>query len=330
MTYISCVVFSPLLYHVPVIRYRVRYHAHHHGSTGIQAGGGLAGVLIVEDLECDIPTWVSALPEQTLMIHEVAPADLNGFGINTNNGNCAIDHLWTTDFTTDTDFLLVNGITMPDVTIAQNTPTRLRMVYAAILATLQLTVDTTADLGCTWKVLAKDGVYLFDAPRDATTLYLAPGNRVDVVVTCTTVGTTKVVSGTGQTNTGPGGRGGRGGQAAAMLNQDVFNLIVSTSAAAAPAELVTFQARRPSYMADLQSATVADTGFTLALAGGQGVAGCTVNGQSYTHTSARTLQIGDVVQWGVTGTGGHPFHLVSVRRPRPRSPPLHHCIYLSF
>ena len=113
------------------------YHAHHHGSTALQAGGGLAGALIVEDLTCDVPQWVSNLGEQTLMIQDVAPQDLNEIGTD------ACCDLWTTDFVSpDANFLLVNGQLIPNVSIVAGQPTRLRMIYAAILDTVQLSVET--------------------------------------------------------------------------------------------------------------------------------------------------------------------------------------------
>ena len=38
------------------------YHAHHHGSTALQVGGGMAGVMIVEDEEGDVPSQVKCRP----------------------------------------------------------------------------------------------------------------------------------------------------------------------------------------------------------------------------------------------------------------------------
>ena len=37
---------------------------------------------------------------------------------------------------------------------------------------------------CEMKLLAKDGIYLDDAPRDISTAILSPGNRADLAVRC--------------------------------------------------------------------------------------------------------------------------------------------------
>ena len=41
---------------------------------------------------------------------------------------------------------------------------------------------------CEMKLLAKDGIYLDDAPRDISTAILSPGNRADLAVRCNSVG----------------------------------------------------------------------------------------------------------------------------------------------
>ena len=41
---------------------------------------------------------------------------------------------------------------------------------------------------CEMKLLAKDGIYLDDAPRDISTAILSPGNRADLAVRCNSIG----------------------------------------------------------------------------------------------------------------------------------------------
>ena len=43
--------------------------------------------------------------------------------------------------------------------------TRLRMVYSALKTAIGMTISDTNALGCEWKLLAKDGIYVADAPR---------------------------------------------------------------------------------------------------------------------------------------------------------------------
>ena len=45
------------------------YHAHHHGSTNIQAGGGAVGVIIVEDAVGALPAPVANAEEMIMMLH---------------------------------------------------------------------------------------------------------------------------------------------------------------------------------------------------------------------------------------------------------------------
>merc|ERR1719356_334047 len=60
---------------------------------------------------------------------------------------------------------------------------RVRMIYAAVEQSLTVTV--TGDATCTLQLLAKDGIYLNEIPRAITTVYLYPGARADVAMSCT-------------------------------------------------------------------------------------------------------------------------------------------------
>jgi len=79
---------------------------------------------------------------------------------------------------------LVNGQWKPKLEIQAGKWYRLRIVFAAI--ELLLSVITSSDDGmtCSLKLLAKDGIYLHVAPRDIHTIYLASGNRADVLMSC--------------------------------------------------------------------------------------------------------------------------------------------------
>merc|ERR1719450_1353284 len=44
------------------------YHPHHHHATALQAGGGMAGVIIVEDPDNYLPTEYSSMTEKILFI----------------------------------------------------------------------------------------------------------------------------------------------------------------------------------------------------------------------------------------------------------------------
>lgn len=52
------------------------YHAHNHGSTAIQVGGGLIGVLIVQDAEDEVPTVFLNMPEMILLMSDTPVGNL--------------------------------------------------------------------------------------------------------------------------------------------------------------------------------------------------------------------------------------------------------------
>jgi hypothetical protein len=63
--------------------------------------------------------------------------------------------------------VLVNGMSEPIVTLAARRWYRFRMVFAAVDSVLEPSLT-----GCEVKLLAKDGIYLHDAPRDITLGYM--------------------------------------------------------------------------------------------------------------------------------------------------------------
>ncbi|CAK0886681.1 unnamed protein product [Prorocentrum cordatum] len=58
----------------------------------------------------------------------------------------------------------------------------LRIIYAAVEQTFTVTVD--GDAACDLQLLAKDGIYLNEIPIAIHTIYLYPGSRADVVMSC--------------------------------------------------------------------------------------------------------------------------------------------------
>jgi len=170
------------------------YHAHHHGSTALQAGGGLAGVLIVEDARDEVPPEVLGLPERILMLMHIAPHNLYRIASESN------DTLTTRDFENRSSdacpFVLCNGDFQPQINLTQGVNYRLRMVYSSVAMKLNLSIIADAEaLGCTWELLAKDGVYVSPAPRAVGNVYLSPGNRADVIIRCDRAGNGSIVSG---------------------------------------------------------------------------------------------------------------------------------------
>ena len=154
---------------------------------------------------------------------------------------------------------------------------------------------TTNTADCEWFLLAKDGIYVENAPRDfGDTVYLAPGNRADVVLRCSSAG--EVVL--GSTNTAAG----------QVQQTNIVTLTVTASSAEAEADLPQFTPYRPDYLADLYTTTQATTDFSLLF--GRANGGCTINSVSWDGTTALgSIETGSIQEWTVRGNDKHPFHL---------------------
>ena len=158
------------------------YHPHHHGSTAVHAGGGAAGMLIVEDRAGSLPAEIEGLDEMTFVLLHLNMPELTAvaqeYEVNCQNaGGTAAqcdDPVWANGASsgTQSNTVLVNGMSEPVISLVANRWYRWRMVFAAVDSFIEPTLA-----GCTVKLLAKDGVYLHSAPRDITGGYLAAGNR---------------------------------------------------------------------------------------------------------------------------------------------------------
>jgi len=303
------------------------YHPHNHHATAIQAGGGAAGVLIVDDPVGYLPTEYSSMTEKVLFI--------SGHNLVTlqNIATAAQSTLMTSAATDaqnsnlDTNVFLVNGQLGPSMTVSSHAWYRLRMVYAAVEQTLELTI--VGDATCQTQLLAKDGVYLNTIPRAVTTIYLFPGARSDIALACTCTTypcTSRLESNAGggrrlqQMGGGGGGPGTGGGD---VVTVSVMEIIVTDSGAASTPSLPTTTLQRPCYLANLQSATVANANKgTLALNGAGRKVEWNGQGTSMTyqaiHANSGTMStwpalasfaVGSIYEIAVTGAGGHPLHL---------------------
>ena len=252
------------------------YHAHVHGSTALQAGGGLVGVLIVDDAADEIPTEYQSLDEKVLMIQYTQFADVKIIAETAGMGET-----WTstsTGITGGMAHFTANGMYAPTIKIDQNEWTRLRMVFMALDKVVEFQLGSAAaGLGCEWKLLAKDGVYVAAAPRALSSVYMAPGNRADVLIRCTTVGSFTVDS--------VGGAQTHIGSTTGALN---FQVVSSASTAST---LTPFNAKMPNYLATVNAysgtATRETHSLQFAPGGGGGGAAAAAAVKSTTTTLAR-------------------------------------------
>lgn len=160
------------------------YHPHFHGSTTLQTGQGVAGMIIVEDPPGYLPSQIEGMPELPMMFQHmdieklVESANISGTELWVDEN--AVRYGNATTETGNTNLLLVNMQYIPKLSIERGKWYRMRMVMSSIEEGLAW----EAPEGCDLQLLAKDGIYLTDAPRSVKTMILAPGNRADVAIQC--------------------------------------------------------------------------------------------------------------------------------------------------
>lgn len=295
------------------------YHAHSHGSTAIQTGGGMVGVIVVEDAVDEIPSSLASVDEKILFVQYMQFGDIVNIA-----GRASMSEAWTSTSTgtpAGTAHFTVNGQYAPTIKIDQNEWTRLRIVFSSLNKVVKFQLSSAAaGLGCEWKLLAKDGIYVQNAPRALSSVYLAPGNRVDILIRCSSVGTFEVDS---VAVTGPSFVGAVAG----ALN---FQVVASSSILTS---INTFTAKRPNYLATITSyggsgptethdfrfqGQGPPVGRRRLLQGGpqgpQGPGVCTISYDNaaqtlYTGSSLGSVAAGTVQTWRLGGSNTHPFHV---------------------
>jgi FtsP/CotA-like multicopper oxidase with cupredoxin domain len=157
------------------------FHAHQHGSTGIQVSNGMAGVIIVKEPPGDeIPGTEDAQDIIWLMQEVVTDSD---------------DIYGTSKNTSDGEFL-INGALRPTLHITEGELQRWRFINGTAtprgLMVLRLcewngddqdTSTSCTDPDASLYLIAIDGITFYGkTPRAVTSLPLAPGNRADFLV----------------------------------------------------------------------------------------------------------------------------------------------------
>ena len=199
--------------------------------------------------------------------------------------------------------VVVNGQSQPTVSLVANRWYRWRLIFAAVDAVLEPMLT-----GCELKLLAKDGIYLPEAPRDITMGYMGPGNRADWLVRCP-VGTFELGSNNIRRQLQAKGKGGgagnmAGGGAGNAAFTTTLASVVVTDQGAVQCDPPTFNVNRPCYLVDL-TGTAASQTITFDLGPAP-----TINGVSFTShdTYAATMPVGQVIEYDLRGVNAHPFH----------------------
>eukprot|EP00301_Raphidiophrys_heterophryoidea_P007040 c12780_g1_i1.p1 GENE.c12780_g1_i1~~c12780_g1_i1.p1 ORF type:complete len:594 (+),score=89.16 c12780_g1_i1:1285-3066(+) len=198
-------------------------------------------------------------------------------------------------------FILVNGYYKPRISMTTGTWYRFRSIWGGAIGGLNYSVNA-----CDMKILAKDGVYLRDAPRTTSYVLMMPGNRVDVAVRCNQSGTFALISGIGGTldSSGDVPRG--------IHNLDLLTLVVSGSSTAV--DLPSLNASYPLYLTDLTGISLSDFPGRVnqVFHDFQGAPGsCTLNGLAFQgpDTPNYNVTIGNIQEWTLHGINNHPFHI---------------------
>jgi FtsP/CotA-like multicopper oxidase with cupredoxin domain len=304
------------------------YHSHNHGSTGLQSGGGGAGLLIMDDPPNSLPQEYANAPEIKLAVFGVEFPKLIALEIES-QGN-----LWKNAESLPDMVMVVNGHTNPIISIEAGVWYRWRVLYSAIFnkATLDLSDEDRLTSGCEFNLIAKDGIYLMHAPRVIPRIPLWEGSRADVMVRCQTVGTYEITSdGTydpTQTSNyfqgkwaslkvtppsgglsiggelGFGWNGGKGGRRSGAYFPPV------------PSPLPGFVVDRPCYLVDLQCKqgdVDAKFNVVFSIATVNGTPSFRINDKEYdVHTpmvGAEALPVGALLEIDLNNTQFHPFHM---------------------
>jgi len=300
------------------------YHPHHHHATAVQAGGGLAGVLIVEDPPGYLPEVYSSMPEKIMFMSAHNLVTLQEMAQSSQSTLLEGAVSAATDAGLDTNVFFVNGQAGPTMTLESHKWARLRMVYAAVEQSLSLSV--TGDATCQWKLLAKDGIYLSSFPRDLVKIPLYPGARADVAISCTCA-TYPCTASLGSAPArrlqgGPGGGGaGPGGPGATTATVTLLTFSITESSTTTVADLPVTTLVRPCYLADMQSATPTSSG-AIDLNGGDRRVQWNSAGESMTYANVHaggkamsdwaaltTYTVGGLYEMVVTGANAHPLHV---------------------
>eukprot|EP00164_Ancoracysta_twista_P002674 GFYU01003557.1.p1 GENE.GFYU01003557.1~~GFYU01003557.1.p1 ORF type:complete len:774 (-),score=245.48 GFYU01003557.1:166-2487(-) len=183
------------------------YHSHRHGASALQVMTGMVGGIIV-----DVPLHYAIDPSYTAMkAHHMVLTHVSLCTCNpTNDPFRIIDVQELRSLSSDSsalsatvgsegisDVYLVNGQWQPKLSINQGEWNRFDLCNAVgdtyieveIRDTVKYDKTAQASSVCSMTLLALDGVFLFNGPRDVSKILMAPASRASVAVNCDNAGT---------------------------------------------------------------------------------------------------------------------------------------------
>ena len=161
------------------------YHAHKHGSTTIQMFNGMSGALILEgDYDKTLQQTMPGVQQKVLVLQQFAdqPNMLRTGGAGVAAGS---------SINTPTPLLLVNGQSLPVITMQANEVQWWRIIDATVQAGhggFMCDFAQGGSASMVFRQIAQDGVqlawqnYAPQISKAPTSFLLGPGNRVDILV----------------------------------------------------------------------------------------------------------------------------------------------------
>jgi FtsP/CotA-like multicopper oxidase with cupredoxin domain len=272
------------------------YHPHVHEHVAEQVAAGLAGTIIVADHLDDIAE-IAASHERIWILADppigTSSQILSVSGMTQMQGR-------------EGDQVLVNGIHQPHIEAKAGTLERWRVVNASASRYYRLAVD-----GHPLQIIATDSGRLI-APVMVDSTLLAPGERVEFLVTPTHAGAYDVRSLAYQRgnamNMGGGMMGGRSNSSSSTETTLATMNVNGTTAAASAL---------PTRLAEPSTLTLPTPSATrtivLAMGGsGMGMMSFTIDGRTFDPGRTDiTTRVGVVEEWVIRNTSSmdHPFHL---------------------
>jgi len=204
--------------------------------------------------------------------------------------------------TNETDFILVNMQYVPQVTMKAGTWYRWRILLASVSARLVMAPEEGK--GCEVQLLAKDGIYLADAPRPVSDIFLAAGNRADVAVRCSKVGDGEVfmINKEDEYNDDLGFN----------EQEHIMRLNIEEQESNVDSELTDFTVPFPCYLVDLEGVDASalsdplDINFTFTPIG-PSINNVQYNPEKY-FEGGKPVELGTVRDVNLNPSNQHPYH----------------------
>jgi len=272
-------------------------HPHRHGSVTFQVGGGAAGAVIVQDDPDDLPSYLANARQEILLVQELGDRELKDVNQMAMNAGL-LDYNPSSLLTTQ--LLLVNGQHQPVVKgVESNQWIRFRIINTNVERDhkgLNLRLDTKRN--CEMLLVAKDGIYLPQVPREISAARIVPGGRADLLVRCDRDNTTTTDSKFPLLVDSYNGRN------TPLVYMEMTTTSSDETNTPQDVALESWRPDFPDYLQDLQSASVSEgCSCTTSLGDKQSVNGRKFDPNFVLHTS----YLGAVVERTVKAER-HPYH----------------------